>query len=368
MTPTEPIAPTGGHATPRGIDEGVVVPASGDVPRGAGSRQRLRFGLLGTARIAPAGLTEPAKRAGVDVVAVGSRDPDRARAFAEAQEIGSGALSYAELLERDDLDAVYVPLPAALRYEWVMRALQRGLHVLAEKPIALDAGQAREMVDEAEARGLVLAEGFHYVFHPMFARAVELLAQGLLGEVQHLEAVFDLAIPLGPESAPYLDPSLGGGSLLHSGCYALHAVRSLAAAEPEVVRATATIGETGVDESVDADLVFATGVTARARSSITHDTPMLMQATVRGSRAVMRLDNFVGPHMGSVDPALGGHILVTADNDTVLDESFIGETTYTYQLHAFCKAVLGGPALPVQGPGAVANMTLIDAVRAAAGI
>jgi hypothetical protein len=93
-----------------------------------------------------------------------------------------------------------------------------------------------------------------------------------------------------------------------------------------------------------------------------------MQATVRGSRAVMRLDNFVGPHMGSVNPALGGHIYVTAGQDTVLDESFIGEATYTHQLRAFRKAVLGGPALPVQGPGAVANMTLIDAVRAASAI
>jgi predicted dehydrogenase len=313
-------------------------------------------------------LIEPAKRVDVDVVAVASRDPERARAFAEAHDIGSVSRSYAELLERDDLDAVYVPLPAAFRFEWTSRALQRGLHVLAEKPIAVDAGQAREMVDEAEGRGLVLAEGFHYVFHPMFARAVQLLGEGVIGEVEHLEAVFDLAIPHGPESALYLDPSLGGGSLLHSGCYALHALRSLAGAEPEVVRATATIGETGVDESVEVDLVFPTGVTARARSSIAPDAQLLMQATVRGSRTVMRLDNFVGPHHGSVDPAMGGHIYVTTDNDTVLDESFVGEATYTYQLRAFCDAVLGGPALPTQGAGAVANMTLIDAVRAAAAI
>jgi predicted dehydrogenase len=242
------------------------------------------------------------------------------------------------------------------------------LHVLAEKPIGMDAGQAREMVDEAEARGLVLAEGFHYVFHPMFARALELLCQGAIGEVKHVEAVFDGAVPRGPESAIYLDPALGGGALRHQGSYALHAVRSLAGAEPSVVRASATIGETGVDESVEADLVFPIGATGRARSSTKDGAPLLMQATVRGSRAVMRLDNFIGPHAGNVDPALGGRFHVTAGDDTVLDEPFAGEATYTYQLRGFRDAVRGGPALPTQGAGAVANMTLIDAVRAAAAI
>jgi predicted dehydrogenase len=332
------------------------------------ARRRLRFGLLGTARIAPTALIDPATRADVDVVVVAARDPERAKAFAQEHHIGSVSRSYAELLERDDLDAVYVPLPPAFRHEWTLRALERGLHVLAEKPIAMDAGQAREMVDAAESRGLVLAEGFHYVFHPMFVRAVELLGQGAIGDIEHLEAVFDLALPPGPESAIYLDPSLGGGTLLHQACYPLHALRSLAGAEPEVVRASAVLGETGVDESVEADLVFPAGTTARARASMAPDAQWLIQATVRGSRALMTLDNFVGPHYGSVVPALGGRISVTTDQGYVLDESFTGETTYTYQLRAFRDAVLGGPTLPVQGPGAIANMTLIDAVRAAAGL
>ena len=225
--------------------------------------------------------------------------------FAKTHAIGSVSRSYAELLERDDLDAVYVPLPAAFRLEWTMPALERGLHVLAEKPIAMDAGQAREMVDEAETRGLVLAEGFHYVFHPMFARALDLLDDGVIGEIEHLDVVFDGAVPSGPEAAIYLDPKLGGGALLHQGCYALHAIRSLARAEPEVVRATATIGATGVDESVDVDLVFPSGATARARSSMAEGKQLLMQATVRGSRAIMTLDNFIGPHYGSVDAGAG---------------------------------------------------------------
>ena len=328
----------------------------------------LRFGVLGAARITPAALIDPATRLDVDVVAVAARDPQRAEAFAKANDVSSVSRSYAELLERDDLDAVYLPLPTSQRLEWTLQALERGMHVLAEKPIAMDARQARAMVDTAEARGLVLAEGFHYVFHPMFARAIQLLDEGAIGKVEHLDVVFDGAAPSGPEGAIYLDPALGGGVLFHQACYALHAVRSLARSEPEVVRATATMGETGVDESVDVELAFPSGATARARSSMEQGAQLLMQATVRGARAVMTLDNFVGPHYGNVDPSLGGRISVTTGTDTILDESFAGETTYWYQLRAFSEAIAGGPALPVQGEGAVANMTLIDAVRDAAGI
>src|SRR5436853_5387693 len=117
------------------------------------TRSALRFGVLGAARIAPDALIDPATRLDVDVVAVAARDPERAKAFADAHGIGSVSDSYAALLERDDLDAVYVPLPAALRFEWTTRALERGLHILAEKPIAVNASEARAMVDQAEARG-----------------------------------------------------------------------------------------------------------------------------------------------------------------------------------------------------------------------
>ena len=141
-------------------------------PMGTATRRRLRFGMLG----APASLPR-ADRSG-DTPRRRRRSgrgtrPRAREAFAATHGIGSVSL-LRELLERDDLDAVYLPLPPAFRSSGRC-GRSSGLHVLAEKPIAMDAGQAREMVDAAEARGLVLAEGFHYVFHPMFARALELL-------------------------------------------------------------------------------------------------------------------------------------------------------------------------------------------------
>ena len=126
------------------------------------------------------------------------------------------------------------------------------------------------------------------------------------------------------------------------------------------------IGETGVDESVDADLVFPSGATARARSSMA-DAQLLIQATVRGSRAVMTLDNFIGPHYGNVDAGARWPHLGDDRPGHVLEESFAGETTYWTSCERSATPSLGGPPLPSRA-GAVANMMLIDAVRAAAQI
>jgi hypothetical protein len=108
-----------------------------EIVREKATHRRFRFGVLSTARIVSNALIDPATRLDVDVVAVASRDQARGQEFAAAHGIGSVSRTYAELLERDDLDAVYLPLPASYRHEWTLRALERGLHVLAEKPIAM---------------------------------------------------------------------------------------------------------------------------------------------------------------------------------------------------------------------------------------
>ena len=173
----------------------------------------------------------------------------------------------------------------------------------------------------------------------------------------------------GPESALYLDATLGGGVLLHQACYTLHAVRSLLGHEPEVQSATAAVGDTGVDEAIDISLASATGATARVRASMQPDAQWMMRATVHATHATMTLDNFIGPHAGNFDPTLSGRITVTTGDTVTVDELFTGDTTYTHQLRAFVDAVRNGTTLPaVQGPSIVANMALIDAVRAAANI
>ena len=129
----------------------------------------LRWGILGTAAIARDALVPAIRRAGAGrVVAVASRDLEKARAFADALEIPSAFGSYAELLDSGAVDCVYVPLPNTLHAEWTIRALDAGLPVLCEKPLAMDARQGLAILAASRRTGLPVAEAFMYRHHPLY--------------------------------------------------------------------------------------------------------------------------------------------------------------------------------------------------------
>ncbi len=150
-----------------------------------------RIGLLGASKIARGAVIAPAKsNPDFEVVAVGARDPDRARAYADEHGIAHVARSYAELVRRDDVDVVYNALPPAGHAEWTIAALEAGKTVLCEKPFAMNAGEARRMTEAATRTGQLLIEAFHYRFHNVIRRAEALLKSGALGRVTSASAEF----------------------------------------------------------------------------------------------------------------------------------------------------------------------------------
>src|SRR5438093_3743489 len=141
----------------------------------------LRIGVLGAARITPMALLRPARQVPeATVVAVAARDPQRAYTFAAKHGIARVHPTYDALLADAEIDAIYNPLPNSLHCEWTIRALQAGKHVLCEKPIASNMAEAERMALVAERSGLVLAEAFHYSYHPLALRVRELLRSGAL--------------------------------------------------------------------------------------------------------------------------------------------------------------------------------------------
>lgn len=185
----------------------------------AGAPQPLRLGVLGCADIAwrrtlPAVSAAPSVR----LAAVASRAPGKAEAFAE--RFGCEAVhGYQRLLDRRDIDALYIPVPVGLRREWVGRALRSGRHVLAEKPLTTDAGHATELVGLAERCGVVLKENFTFPHHAQHVRVRGLLEAGEVGRVRAFMSEFGV-----PERDPgdiRVDPALGGGALLDVGVYPL---------------------------------------------------------------------------------------------------------------------------------------------------
>jgi predicted dehydrogenase len=324
------------------------------------SRAPLRIGTLGAARITPMALCAPAKRVPeVEIVAVAARSPESARKFARRHGIGRVHESYAALIEDPEIDAVYVPLPNSHHGIWTMRALEAGKHVLCEKPIAANAEEARQMDAVAQSSGRILMEAFHWRYHPLAARLLEIVQSGCLGRIRHVEAA--MCVPmLAPGNIRYrLD--LAGGASMDVGAYSVNLVRTLAGAEPTVRSAEARLSSPGVDRAMRGELDFGDGRTGRVTHSLFSSKLVAISADVIGDDGRMHVFNPVAPHIYH-------HINVQDASGKRRERVARGESTYTHQLRAFAAAVASGKAPETDGTEAIANMEVIDALYRAAGL
>ena len=322
----------------------------------------LRIGILGAARIAGKAIVEPARLTGARLVAVAARDSERAQAFAAEHGVERVHAGYDDVINDPDVEVIYNPLANGLHGPWNLKAIAAGKHVLTEKPSASNAAEAAQVRDAAREQGVVLMEGFHYVFHPVTRRLHELLSKGELGELQHVETT--MVMPPPADDDPRWSLSLAGGAVMDVGCYALHAQRMLApwgGGLPTL--ATARAGERkrlpGVDEWLNADLVFPNGATGAVRTSMAAEQ-VDFSCRVIGSRGEAFAPSFVLPH-------LDDRITVTTKEDTWV-EHLGRKSSYTYQLEAFAAHLREGKPLPIDADDAVATMELIDACYREAGL
>ncbi|MEU6056481.1 Gfo/Idh/MocA family oxidoreductase [Streptomyces xanthochromogenes] len=229
----------------------------------------LRIGVLGCAdialrRVLPAAAGLP----GVEFTAVASRDP--AKAEEAARRFGLRPVTgYAALLERADIDAVYVPLPAALHAPWVRAALAAGRHVLAEKPLTTERALTHELLAAARAAGLVLMENVMFVHHPQHTAVRRLVEDGAIGQLRSFQAEF--AIPRPPATDIRHDPALGGGALWDVGVYPVRAALHHLGPALDVVGCHLAVGPGDrVDTAGAALLRTPDGVTAQLSFGLDH--------------------------------------------------------------------------------------------------
>jgi len=223
------------------------------------SPAKVRWGFLSTARINRRLLAAAEKIDAAEVVAVASRDSDRAEAYAVEHGISRSHGSYEALLEDSEVDAVYISLPNSLHVEWSVRALAAGKHVLCEKPLTRSPEEAEHAFDAAERAGCILMEAFMWRHSPQTAKLVQLVEGGVIGELQLVRATF--SFPLEGRRNIRLEPDLGGGALMDVGAYCVSAARLLAG-EPERVYGEQVIGDSGVDVLFTGMLRFSRGVLA----------------------------------------------------------------------------------------------------------
>ncbi len=222
------------------------------------SAGRTRWGILGTGMIAKMLADAISQAENAELVAVGSRSLDRARAFADDKGVAAAHGSYDELLADANVDIVCVSLPNSLHCEWTIKAAGAGKHILCEKPLAITVDECERMFAAAEGNGVRLMEAFMYRCHPQTMRLREMVDGGRIGELRIVHSTFSFSVD-DPANIRLSKP-LHGGGLMDVGCYCVNLSRYIAGSEPIAVFGAAAYGdESDVDENFAGTLVFETG-------------------------------------------------------------------------------------------------------------
>lgn len=314
----------------------------------------LRWGVLGTAKIASEWLIPAIHESPhAELRAVASRNPARARAFADEMRAPGAFGSYEDLLEDSEIDAVYVSLPNHLHVPWSIRALQAGKHVLCEKPVGLNSEEALQLMEAAEASpNLVVMEAFMYRFHPQWLRIKELIGSGELGQVRHVQARFTYHNTDPDNVRNQVD--IGGGGLLDIGCYCISAARLIYGREPlRVVGRLDRDPDFGTDRHASGLLDFGDGMASFHCSTQSNPSQMV---EVVGDNGTLRV---VSPFFRREEDSSW---LVVCRPHVAEDIEMGRHNHYLLQVNEFSKAALNHQDAPTPLSDAVANMKVIDAV------
>ncbi|WP_153557372.1 Gfo/Idh/MocA family protein [Roseimaritima sediminicola] len=247
----------------------------------------MRFGILGTGRITRRLVADLQSTAGIQVTAIASRDAERAAWYAQQYGVAIGVCGYQPLLEREDVDAVYVALPPSLHAQWSIAAAQQGKHVLCEKPLACDPRQARQIQQACAAAGVRWMDATGWLHHPRTEAFTQIARQGELGALRHITSAVSFFEPF--QSGDHrLVAQLGGGCLLDLGWYAV-GLPIWFAGVPEAVWASG-IYRDDVLYRVTATLWFAGDVTASIHCA--YDTSTRKWFEVAGEAGSIVCDDF----------------------------------------------------------------------------
>ncbi|OZJ02504.1 hypothetical protein BZG36_04848 [Bifiguratus adelaidae] len=338
----------------------------------------VRIGLISAAAIAPMALCVPVQQLGTAIiVAVAARDRKRAEQFAKHWDIPNVFDTYDEIINSDLVDAVYIPLPNGLHFEWAKKALLAGKHVLLEKPSVSNAEQAEELARIASERSdLVFLEAFHYRFHPAAVVFHELVKSGRYGMPLSIHS--NLCAPnVFSDNNIRFDYSLAGGMTMDMGTYAINAARWVLGCEPTCcISAVPTLHKhPQIDRSMSCELEFPPAVEGQA--------PRIAKITAGCNWSPSTWLPFIAVTTGThtitfncfVAAGIWHSIRVTDKSGKLVHSEkhygTEGYMTYNYQLQAFVRAIKTGEKTAtswVSLDDTVKQMRALDMVYEASGL
>jgi predicted dehydrogenase len=309
--------------------------------------------LIGTAKVIPA--MQKSKHCRIQAIA--SRDLALAKKWAKELGIPKAYGSYEELLADREIEAVYNPLPNHLHVPWSIKAAEAGKHVLCEKPIALDAKEAEQLVAARNRTGKLITEAFMVRSHPQWLRARELVRQGKIGELRAVQGLFTYFLT-DPKNVRNM-ADIGGGGLYDIGCYPIVTSRFLFEAEP-----TRVVGLIERDPVMKIDrLASAILDYPKGQATFTCSTQLVPYQRMQILGTKGRIEVEIPFNAPSDKPCR-----IYVDDGSALGDASAKEETfpvcdqYAIQGDLFSEAIRSGkpPEFPLEN--AVQNMRIIDAI------
>lgn len=316
--------------------------------------RKIKWGIISTAKIGIQKVIPGMKKCdNAEVVAIASRQPEAARDAAGKLGIPKYYGSYEALLADPEIEAVYNPLPNHLHVPYTIKALQAGKHVLCEKPIAMNAAEAMQLLDVRDAHPhLKLMEAFMYRHHPQWKYAKQKVADGSIGQLKNIHSVFSYfnADPGNIRNKP----DIGGGGLMDIGCYCISLSRWLFGCEPQRVSASIEMDPVlNTDRQASAILDFGSGT-----SLFTCSTQMqpYQRVTILGTEGSIEIEiPFNAP------PDLPTRLWFSHRQNR---EEVVFDVCdqYTLQCHSFSQSVMDNTVVYTPIEDAISNMQVIEAV------
>ena len=323
--------------------------------------EKINWGVMGTANIAR-GQTIPGmtKAENCNLYAVAGRDPEKAQRFREQFGFGKAYGSYDELLEDPGVEAVYVPLPNTLHYEWAKKALEHGKHVLCVKPITPTAREAEELFRTAEANHVLLMEAFAYLHSPFIAAIKAEIDSGAIGGLRYIESQF--VISDFDLSNIRMRRETNGGGMYDLGCYTTSMLGWLTGKEPDGVKAIGVFSPQGVDILVSAIFTYQDGLKGFVNCGMVLQTKAnrrIDQLRIEGTEGSIRT---TAPFNGC------GNLSYTLIKNDRTEEKYV-PTPNNYQLEVeqFGRCIRNGEAPHVTEAFSIRNLQTIERILAQIG-
>jgi predicted dehydrogenase len=321
--------------------------------------KKVRWGILGTAKIAREHVIPAIKNGELTaVVAIASRDQQRAQDAAAEFSIPKAYDSYEALLADSEIDAVYIPLPNHLHAPLTIKALEAGKHVLCEKPIALNAQEAHEIAAAQTNSGRLVAEAFMVRFHPQWQRAREIAMSGRLGDIRAIHTFFSYHLT-DPDNIRNR-AEVGGGGLYDVGCYAVATARYVFGEDPERVIGVFDRDPVMRTDRLASGLAEFPGGRHLAFTCATQLVPT-QRVQIAGTKARLDIQVPFNPRRDQPTRILidDGRDLIGGGAET---EEFSPTDQYRRQGDAFARAILEDSSLEFPMADAVMNMRVLDAL------